>query len=73
VLALELYLRSSLTKKEIKQAYRKALLLLHPDKNSAPEAPAAFHRVREAFSVLSALADSFPGAYVAKEGRLGRC
>jgi len=38
---------------EIKKAYRKAALKLHPDKNTAPRADEAFKVVGKAFSVLT--------------------
>eukprot|EP00792_Barthelona_sp_PAP020_P007178 TRINITY_DN3120_c0_g4_i1.p1 TRINITY_DN3120_c0_g4~~TRINITY_DN3120_c0_g4_i1.p1 ORF type:complete len:309 (+),score=58.23 TRINITY_DN3120_c0_g4_i1:43-927(+) len=38
---------------EIKKAYKKLVLLVHPDKNKETKAEAAFIRVSEAFQVLS--------------------
>ena len=37
----------------VKRAYRKKTLLVHPDKGSHPQAPAAFDRIKRAESVLS--------------------
>jgi DnaJ-class molecular chaperone len=37
----------------VRTQYRKLALLLHPDKNSHPQAEAAFHRLVAAFEVLS--------------------
>lgn len=38
---------------QIKKAYRKVSLTVHPDKNGAPQADEAFKRVSKAFQVLS--------------------
>ncbi|KAM7534908.1 hypothetical protein Aperf_G00000115168 [Anoplocephala perfoliata] len=38
---------------KIKEAFRKASLIWHPDKNSAPEATAKFQELQEAYRVLS--------------------
>ena len=37
---------------EIKQAFRRLAILLHPDKNPHPDAPLAFQEVNEAYEVL---------------------
>ncbi|HEY7874338.1 MAG TPA: DnaJ domain-containing protein [Actinomycetota bacterium] len=40
--------------KTLRQAYRKFVLELHPDRRPGdPEAPARFHQVQEAFEILS--------------------
>ena len=38
---------------ELKKAYRKKCLKVHPDKNNAPDADEAFKRINQAMSVLS--------------------
>lgn len=37
----------------IKNAYRKKASEFHPDKNSAPDAPAKFREIQEAYDLLS--------------------
>jgi DnaJ-class molecular chaperone len=44
---------SAATEAEIKKAFRQKASALHPDKNSAPDAPAQFRAVQEAYDVLS--------------------
>ena len=41
------------TDNEIKKAYRKLSLEVHPDKNKSPDAPAKFQRVATAYEILS--------------------
>lgn len=43
----------TVTENELKKAYRKASLRVHPDKNSEPGAVEAFQKVTDAFNVLS--------------------
>lgn len=38
---------------DVKKAFRQKAALYHPDRNSAPEAPARFRAVQEAYDVLS--------------------
>jgi curved DNA-binding protein CbpA len=40
------------TDAEVKQAFRRLAVLLHPDKNPHPDAPAAFQELIEAYEVL---------------------
>lgn len=46
-------LRSSATLADIKKAFRQQASLHHPDRNSAPDAPARFRAVQEAYDILS--------------------
>lgn len=46
-------LRSSATLADIKKAFRQQAALYHPDRNPAPDAPARFRLVQEAYDVLS--------------------
>lgn len=48
-----LNLRPSATLADIKKAFRQQAALHHPDRNTAPEAPARFRAVQEAYDVLS--------------------
>ena len=41
------------TDKELKKAYKKKCLKVHPDKNSAPDADEAFKRINAAYACLS--------------------
>ena len=44
---------SDATSAAIKNAYRKKASEYHPDKNSAPDAPARFREIQEAYDLLS--------------------
>lgn len=44
---------SGATEKELKKAYKKRALRLHPDKNNAPQAEEAFKRVNDAAMCLN--------------------
>ncbi|MBI3384089.1 MAG: DnaJ domain-containing protein [Aquabacterium sp.] len=46
-------LGSAATLADIKKAFRQKASQYHPDRNSAPEAPARFRAVQEAYDVLS--------------------
>lgn len=48
-----LMIERSCTSIEIKKAYKKQALVVHPDKNHAPQSDEAFKRVSKAFKVLS--------------------
>jgi len=41
------------SQKDIKSAYRRLVMLYHPDKNKLPEAEEVFKQIAEAYSVLS--------------------
>ena len=41
------------TDKELKKAYHKKCLKIHPDKNNSPEADDAFKRINQAMSTLN--------------------
>ena len=43
----------SITEKELKKAYRKMCLKVHPDKNNSPSADEAFKKINQAMTVLS--------------------
>ena len=63
-LILNLPARGILTEQEIKKAYLRCSLQLHPDKNDASSADAAFKRVGWAYETLLALAEPLPGYWV---------
>ncbi|MDW5442279.1 DnaJ domain-containing protein [Polaromonas sp. SM01] len=46
-------LDSAATLADVKKAFRQQASSWHPDKNAAPEAPARFRAVQEAYDVLS--------------------
>lgn len=46
-------LAASASLADIKKAFRQKAALYHPDRNSAPDAPARFRSVQEAYDVLS--------------------
>jgi DnaJ-class molecular chaperone len=46
-------LSSAATLADIKKAFRQKASALHPDKNTAPDAPERFRQVQEAYDVLS--------------------
>jgi DnaJ-class molecular chaperone len=46
-------LGSDATLADIKKAFRQQASLYHPDRNTAPDAPARFRAVQEAYDVLS--------------------
>jgi curved DNA-binding protein CbpA len=46
-------LGSAATLADIKKAFRQKASLYHPDRNTAPDAPARFRAVQEAYDVLS--------------------
>jgi DnaJ-class molecular chaperone len=46
-------LKSDATLADIKKAFRQKASQFHPDRNSAPDAPARFREVQEAYDVLS--------------------
>jgi DnaJ-class molecular chaperone len=46
-------LPSSASLADIKKAFRQQASLHHPDRNAAPEAPARFRSVQQAYDVLS--------------------
>ena len=46
-------LASDASQADIKKAFRQQAALHHPDRNSAPEAPARFRAVQAAYEVLS--------------------
>ena len=48
-----LHVSASAGEDEIRRAYRRACILLHPDKNPSEKAPVAFKRVQDAWDALS--------------------
>ena len=57
--------RGDLTTAELKKAYMRCSLHLHPDKNGAADAADAFKRVGVAYEVLTKLAAPLPSGWVA--------
>ena len=51
-LVLNLPPEGELTQQALKKAFMMCSLYLHPDKNTDPDATAAYQRVTEAYSVL---------------------
>ena len=45
--------KGKVTEAEIKKAYKRSSLMVHPDKNRAPKADEAFKKVSQAFMCLS--------------------
>ena len=66
-LILNVPARGALTPQELKKAYLRCSLHLHPDKNGAADATAAFRRVGAAYEVLGLLAEgpSLPAPWIA--------
>ena len=49
---------------QLRKAYHKLALRVHPDKNSSPDATAAFKRVAEAHEKLCVIIAPLPGYWV---------